>query len=147
MNPKDAFHQTVHSYPGGAEALAVRMGMTAAVLRNKANPNHGYNKPTLDEADQIMGITGDHRVLHALAGNHGYVCVKTEDGTAPGDMALLEIMTKCWTTNGDFGAAVNKALEDGRIDRKEIEQIREAVRRADQAMHQMVARMAAIAEK
>lgn len=147
MNPKDAFHQTVHGYPGGVEALAVRIGMTAAVLRNKANPNHGYNKPSLDDVDQVMGITGDHRVLHALAGNHGYVCVRMEDDVAPSDMAVLEIMTKCWSTNGDFGAAVNRALEDGRITQREIEQIRDAVIRMDQAAHQLVARLEGMAQK
>uniref|UniRef100_UPI00353016D5 phage regulatory CII family protein n=1 Tax=Achromobacter sp. GbtcB20 TaxID=2824765 RepID=UPI00353016D5 len=55
MNHLDAFHQTVHGAPGGCEAIAPRMGMSAAILRNKANPNSTTNKPTLDEADRLMG--------------------------------------------------------------------------------------------
>ena len=146
MNTKDAFHQTVHSYPGGVEALASRMGMSAAVLRNKANPNHNHNVPTLADAELVQQLSGDCRVLEAMAANLGRVVVVLEEGTAPSDMAILEIMTKCWGTNGDFGAAVHQALADGRIDRREVEMIRDAVKRADQAMHQLVARIEQIAE-
>lgn len=121
--------------------------MQVGILRNKANPTSPYNKPMLDDVDLVMGITGDHSVLHALAANHGYVCVRMEDDVAPSDMAVLEIMAKCWSANGDFGTSVNNALADGRITVKEIEQIREAVRRMDQAAHQLVARMEGLAQK
>lgn len=146
MNVGDAFHQTVHGAAGGCEALAVRLGMSAAILRNKANPNASGNKPTLDDADRVMSITGDHGVLHALAAGHGFVCVRVEDKGTASDMAVLEIMTKCWTTNGDFGAEVNRALADGRIERHEIDAIRAAVMCADRSMHQLVARLEAMAE-
>jgi hypothetical protein len=148
MNIQDAFYQTVHGAGhGGVEALAVRMGMSAAILRNKANVHSVTNKPMLDDADRVMGITGDHRILHALAGNHGYVCVRVEDSATASDLAVLEIMTKCWATNGEFGIEVNRALEDGRINRHEITKIRDAVQRATQSMHQLVARLEGMAEK
>lgn len=147
MNVQDAFYKTVHGFAGGCETLAVRLGMSSAVLRNKANVHSTTNKPMLDDADRVMGITGDYSILHALAGNHGYVCVKIEDGATASDLAVLEIMAKCWSTNGDFGSEVNRALVDGRMERREIEAIREAVRRADQAMHQLVARLEQMAEK
>lgn len=147
MSPQDAFHQTVHGAQGGCEALAVRLGMSAAVLRNKANPNTSFNKVTLDDADRVMGLTGDYRVLEALAANHRRVCIEVEEGGSASDLAVLEIMTKCWATNGDFGAEVNRALEDGRVDRREIAAIRDSVLRANQAMHQLVARLEGMAEK
>lgn len=147
MNPKDAFHKTVHGAPGGVDALAVRMGMSAAVLRNKANPNHTYNRPTLDDVDQAMGITGDHSVLHALAENHGHVCVKIDpDATVP-DMAVLEMVTRVWTTNGDVGAELNQALADGRITPQELDRIRSAVKRAEGALESVVSRMAGMAQR
>lgn len=70
MNVGDAFYQTVHGSAGGCEALAVRMNMSAAILRNKANVHTVTNKPTLDDADRIMGLTADYRILDALAANH-----------------------------------------------------------------------------
>jgi hypothetical protein len=147
MNISDAFYQTVHSAPGGCEALAVRLGMSSAILRNKANVNSVTNKPMLDDADRIMGITGDHRILHALALNHGYVCVEVQPSTTASDMAVLEMITQVWSANGDVGAEVNRALADGRVDPREIALIREAVYRAERALQEMLARLTGMAQK
>lgn len=147
MNHLDAFHQTVHGAPGGCEAIAPRMGMSAAILRNKANPNSVTNKPTLDEADRLMGITGDHSVLHALAANHGYVCVQVEEGASMPDMAVLEMVTLVWQTNGQVGAEVNQALADGKVTLVEIERVREAVKRTERALEGVVARLQGMAER
>lgn len=141
MSPRDAFYNTVHNAPGGHAALAVRLNMSAAVLRNKANVLSTTNKPTLDDVDNIIGLTGDAGVLHALAANHGYVCVKVEDGVSASDMAVLEIVTQIWTCQGDVGAEVNRALADGRLDPREMAAIKEAVYRTSQAMQQMVVRL------
>lgn len=67
MNIIDAAHKTVHAYPGGSESLAPRIAMSAAVLRNKVNPNNSTHHLTLVEASEVMGVTGDYRILHALA--------------------------------------------------------------------------------
>ncbi len=147
MNILDAFHSTVHSASGGCEALAVRLGMSPVILRNKANPNSVTNKPMLDDVDRVMGLTGDFQVLHALAANHGFVLVKVEEGATASDMAVLEMMTQCWAKNGEFGTEVNKALADGRIEQRELPVIRAAVLENIRAMHQLVARLEAMAEK
>ena len=147
MNHLDAFHQTVHSAPGGPDAVAPRMNMSVGILRNKANPNSQTNKPTLDEADRLMGITGDHAILHALAANHGYVCVRVEEGASAADMAVLEMVTQVWQTNGEVGTEVNQALADGRITLKEVGRVREAVRRAERALESVVARLEGMAER
>jgi hypothetical protein len=146
MNPRDAFHATVHDCPGGCEALAVRLGMSAAILRNKANVRHETNKPMLDDVDRVMAITGDHRVLHALAQNHGYVCVKMGEHTDASDVAVLELVTQVWTTNGEVGAEVNRTLADGKVDAAEVKRVRAAVYRAQRALEEVVARLDGMAE-
>jgi hypothetical protein len=147
MNHLDAFHKTVHGAPGGCEAIAPRMGLSAAILRNKANPNSATNKPTLDEADRLMGVTGVHDILHALAANHGFVCVRVEEGASAADMAVLEMVTQVWQTNGEVGTEVNQALADGRITRHEVDRVREAVRRAERALESVVARLEGMAQR
>lgn len=147
MNPRDAFHHTVHEAPGGCEALAVRLGMSAVILRNKANVNHDHNKPMLDDVDRVMAITGDHRVLHALAKNHGYVCFKVDESATASDMAVLELVTQVWTTNGEVGAEVNRTLADGRVDLDEVELVRAAVYKAQQTLLELQGRLAGMAEK
>jgi hypothetical protein len=146
MNIFDAFYRAVHGAAGGCEALAVRMGMSAAVLRNKANPNAVSNVVTLQDADRVMALTGDHGVLHALAANHGYVCVRAGGDVESSDVALLEIVAHIWATNGDVGKAVHEALADGRIERHEVERIKELVFRANRTMHELVARLDGMAE-
>lgn len=147
MNVADAFYQTVHAAPGGCEALASRLGMSAAVLRNKANVNAAANKPLLDDADRIMGLTEDHRILHALARNHGYILVKSEDSVEASDMAVLEHITKIWSTNGTVGHLINEALADGRVDGKEVLEIRTAVYKAQRALLEAVERLSGMAQK
>jgi hypothetical protein len=146
MNHLDAFHQTVHAAPGGCESLAPRMGMSATILRNKANPNSTTNKPTLDDADRLMGITGDYSVLHALAQNHGFVCTRIDEQPAS-DMAVLEATTDIWSKLGDLGTEVHKALADGRIEQHELKSIETATFAAFRPMMQLLARVNGMAEK
>ena len=147
MNIFDAFHEAVHGAPGGCEALAVRMGMSAAVLRNKANPNAAGNIVGLQDVDRVMALTGNHGVLHALAANHGYVCVRVGEGVQSSDLAVLEIVTGIWAANADLGKAVHEALADGRIERHEVARVRELVMRADRVLHELVVRMDGMSEK
>lgn len=147
MNAHDAFHATVHGAPGGHEALAVRLGMSAAVLRNKANPNMAANVVALRDVESVMDLTGNHSTLHALAKGFGYVCVKVGDDAGASDVALLECAMQVWMTNGKFGAAINEALADGRIDAHEVTTVRDLAFAADRALHQLVARFQSIAEK
>lgn len=151
MTPNDAFYATVHDYPGGCESLAPRLlvlqpdgahrPMSPAVLRNKANPNTATNHPTLSEVDRVMGLTGDYRILHALAGNHSHVCMAVDANTAPSDLAVLELVTHVWRAHGSVGAAVDAALADGRIERHEVEQIRTAIYNTIKALNQMLVRI------
>lgn len=147
MNTRDAFHATVHDCPGGAEALAVRLGMSAQILRNKANVNHDTNKPMLDDVDRVMAITGDHRVLHALAKNHGFVCVKIDESATASDMAVLELVTQMMTTHGEVGAEIYRTLADGRVDQRELERVRAAVYGAHKSLEEVLARLDGMAEK
>lgn len=146
MNHLDAFHQTVHSAPGGCESIAPRMGMSAAILRNKANPNSATNKPTLDDADRLMGVTGDYSILHALAQNHGFICTKVDEQPAS-DMAVLESVTDIWSKLGQLGAEVHKALADGRIEPHEVKAIETLTFATFRPMMQLVERVNGMSER
>lgn len=147
MTPKDAFNLTVHAYPGGAAALATRLDMSASLLRNKACPNNRTNVINLDDADRVMALTGDHGVLHALAKSHGFVCVKVEETATASDMAVLELVTQVWSTNGEVGAEVNRTLADGIVEAHEVERVRAAVYRTQRALLEVVARLDGMTEK
>lgn len=137
MNHLDAFHHTVHCAPGGPEALASRLGMSAQVLRNKANPNSTTNKPTLDEANRLMGITGDFSILHALAEQHGFVLTKLDEQPAS-DMDVLENVTNIWQRLGELATEVQKTLEDGRVEAHEVDACSTRVFKAIRPMLQLI---------
>lgn len=147
MNINDAFHSTVHSAPGGCEALAVRLGMSPVILRNKANPTSTTNKPMIDDIDRIMGLTGDHQFLHALAANHGFVCVKMEESDTVCDMEVLDAMAKVWSKNGEAGMEVHRALADGHVDARELVRIEKAAYETVRAMLELVGRLKGMVQR
>lgn len=121
MNVTDAAYLTVHSYPGGSESLGPRIGMSPAVLRNKVNPNCSTHHLSLAEADLIMAVTGDHRILHTLAGNHGYVLElagDVEDGTG-----VLSRVLDASAAKGEFAQVLKSALEDGVVTTNEYHEL------------------------
>ncbi|MGI4861889.1 MAG: phage regulatory CII family protein [Janthinobacterium lividum] len=59
MQIADAAYVVVHNYPGGADSLAPRLGMSSAVLRNKINPSNTTYHLSLAEALRLSQIIGD----------------------------------------------------------------------------------------
>lgn len=123
MNITDAAYHTVHDYPGGSEALEARMGMSAAVLRNKVNPNNTTHHLTLAEAFKLQDITGDHRIAHAMAGSLGYTLTPTE---GPDAGSLIAALLTAAAGQGDLAKVVADALADGRITPNEAASIARA---------------------
>lgn len=146
MNIADAAHLCVHEYPGGSESLAPRLGMSAAVLRNKVNPNNTTHHLTLAEADRMMGLTGDLRLLHSLAAGHAQVVVTPAGADDACDMAVLEVISAIWSRNGDLGTAVHQSLADGKLTQQELQQIRSAAYAVQQRMAALLERLGAMAQ-
>ena len=125
MSPQDAIHHVVHDFPGGAEALAPRIGRGAQVLRNKVTLEgvagvRRSHEPTLADVAAITRITGDLRVLDALAAEVGAVVLRLPVIESLGDAALLDMVL---TVNDEYGqacAALRDGLADGEIDRQEF---------------------------
>lgn len=146
LDPLDAFYHVVHDYPGGCEALAPRLGMTPGVLRNKANRNNPANKPLLEDVDKVTGLTGDMRIIHALCARHGGVFVQVGGDVPSGDLAVLELVTHVWRSQGDVGRAVDETLADGRVDIRELQRVEEAAFELHRHVQQMIQRMREMAE-
>jgi hypothetical protein len=115
----DAFYRVTHDH--GVERLARSMGMSPGVLWNKANPNESsHHKPTLADVVQVSVLTGDVRILHALAQTLGYVCTPVPDLSRTSDAALLELVAKVAVEGGQFHAVLCAALNDGGISTAEL---------------------------
>ena len=146
VNVADAAYSVVHDYPGGSESLAPRMGMSAAILRNKVNPNTSTHHLTLVEAERLTGITGDMRIAHAFAASHGAVVVQLGNGDDASDMAVLEVMASLWSRSGALGTEVHGALADNVLTGVELKAIRAAAYAVQQQLLGLINRLEGMAE-
>lgn len=147
MNSIDAAHATVHDYKGGSESLGPRVGISPAVLRNKVNPNNDTHHLTLAEADRVMSMTGDVRILQALAHQHGFLMVKApDDCVTESDMSVLEQMAGMMVACGAFGKEVYDSLADGKVDHSEIAKVEQAGKAVMTTVAEIKQRLAGMAE-
>lgn len=127
MNTKDAAYHTVHDYAGGSESLGPRVGISAAVLRNKVNPNNETHHLTLAEAQRIVDITDDERILRAWAHARGLLLIKAPEGSDC-DMSVLEAVVETGVAHGQWMQTIHAALADGKVDINEVQAIKAAKR-------------------
>ena len=144
MNVSDAAYDTVHSYPGGSESLAPRMGISASVLRGKVNQHNDRNRLALEEADEMMGKTRDYRILYALAGNHGFGLVRL-DAMQPSETVLGTLLSAN-AAEGEFDRALQEALSDGVITPNELKTIDAAGAHQQAALIMLLSKLRSVTE-
>jgi hypothetical protein len=147
MNITTAADLTVHEYPGGSPALGAVIGMSAAVLRNKVNPNNTTNHLSVVEAARIVRLTGDVRILAAFAHGCGYLLVKAPESCGESDMSVLEQVAALMVAHGTFGQEVYQALADGGVDQEEVERVAAAGRVVMEAVAGVARRLSGMAEQ
>lgn len=122
MNVDDAAHAVVHDYPGGSGSLSPRVGIGAAVLRNKVNPKTATHHLHLKEAVRITALTGDMRILQAFAQECGHIVLAApgDDDRHASDMAVLELVAAVGGSQGDLFGSIHRALADGELTPAEL---------------------------
>ncbi|MBL0142634.1 MAG: hypothetical protein IPP91_11175 [Betaproteobacteria bacterium] len=126
MTPIDAAYHVVHDHPGGAKALAPRLGKSFGHLCHEVRPSPDSTaKLGLVDALKISELTGDHRILMAFAESLGYRCVRVEIPRARG--ALLEAVSRFARETGEALVAMHEAIEDGRITENEVQKFERQV--------------------
>lgn len=128
MTPLDAAFHAVHDYPGGAEALAPRLGKAPGTLCHEVRPPEGSKaKLGLLDAIKIAALTGDHRMLHSFAEVLGYRCVRMQGFNLNGPKELLEAVSAFAKETGEALMAMHHSIEDGRITEREIREFEKQV--------------------
>jgi hypothetical protein len=144
VNVLDAAHRTVHAYPGGSESLGPRVGISPAVLRSKVNPNTSTHRLAIEEADEIMGVTGDFQILQALAAEHGFGLVRLDErlplGTITKQVLALNVSA------GELSKAISTALDDGVISHNEMQAITSAGQAQQAVLINLISRLSAAAD-
>ena len=136
MNIIDAANATVHDYPGGSESLGPRVGLPANLLRDKVNPGSDTHL-TLAEAERIMALTEDFRMLEVLAHQHGFLLVRAPAScTTISDMDPLERAVGRRVAGNEF-VHLEHAAQEGQVDERELR----AIRAAEHALRVLAGRL------
>lgn len=147
MNVLDAARLTVQNYPGGAEALGPRMGMSGALLRAKLN-NGDRNRLYAEDVELIVDTSGDHRIVHELAATHGYTLQPIEPPAAPDDNAsVLDLVLDVGKSGGELSRVICEALADNVITKNEMAAISRASHADQSAVLRLVARLCEMARR
>lgn len=148
MNIVDAAYNTVHDFPGGANALAPRMGIKSpAVLNSKVNPNTDTHHLTLSEASKMMAITNDYRVLQSLNAEHGKVAIDLPQIPECCDAALTELILNMGIGGGDIQAVFKEMMLDGRITRGEAMDMSKVIHKLHLVLAQLDAQVHACVDQ
>lgn len=147
-----AIYETCHGYtaPGekraSVKALARVMGMRPSTLQNKANPFEEYAQLSVKEARQAMLVTGDHRILHALARDVGEACFPLPSAEWVGDMDVMAALTKWQAEIGKTAQEVHDTYADGKVETHEIEAVERSLIRDYERGMELIALMKGQAE-
>lgn len=120
----DAAYLTAHEYPGGVPALAARMGVKShGVLAHKLNPNDNANHLTVRDLMALMTLTGDHRALHAMCMELGYMALPLPTSQL-GEEAVAEALTDTCKEFADYLQSVTGALSDNKVTANDLRKVR-----------------------
>lgn len=143
-----AAYDTVHDYTGSLETLAEALGIKSPqVLRNKVSLNEEKSHHlTLREAQLLMKVTSNHRILEALADDIGGIFVPVPKH---GSANMLSAVNNISAMSKEFGALIEEVagdLADGVITTTELKRIEKEAGRLRLALSAMIADLSAIYE-
>lgn len=106
----------------GVPAVAKKIAMSPGVLYNKLNyASEGLGHAlTVPDLVQIIGVTGDMRIVAALCHTFGVVCFPVPDMSQVSDAALLDLLNNIGAQGGDFHRAFSDALKGKRCTAKAV---------------------------
>jgi len=112
----------VHDYPGGAMSLAPRMMKGGSTLAQEVSRRNGA-KLGLEDAERITLLTGDLRILQAMANNAGQMLLPLPDASPASDDAVLRAIANAVAEFGALVQEVGSGVADGKVTANELKRI------------------------
>lgn len=129
MNQHDALYKIARAYPGGIDALAIKLNISANVLRNKLAPGIASHYPSFEEVSMIIGLCQETGVkeallpLHALLSRHGMAAFIVPEPDQVSNDDLSQTVCRVMSQVGNVAEAVSEALIDNVITEREADLI------------------------
>lgn len=117
-------HETLLNSRMSSDDIAKAMQLSSgALLRNKLNPNNTINRLSLEEAVELMLVTGDNRIAHDICQRLGLVAIPITLDHITADCDIIDGMAKAWQSSGEVGKNIHQAIADGDITQAEIDKV------------------------
>lgn len=127
LSVADAAFHVVHDYPGGAQALSLRLGKSLNQLSDEVNPGRLGAKLGLVDAVKAQMLARDFRVLYAMAQDLGHFPpVPMPPQLVEGDCPTLQLVGGLAREFGELMAEVSGSLGDGQISDTELRRVTQA---------------------
>ncbi len=152
MNQHDALYTVARKFPGGLDALARELDMSANVLRNKLSPSIASHYPSFEEVSLIVsccqkaGIPDAHLPLHALLVRHGMAAFVVPQPESARQDDLSQTVCRVMSEVGAVAEAVSIALLDGVVTPVEADLIERKFQSALSALGAWRARLRNVSE-
>jgi len=147
MNITDALYRAVHQYPGGAEAMAVRMGISASSLQHKVNPAYAKAHCSPEEAVEICELAGDKAALVAFAARLDCMVLPLPAGDSGHDEDLMRRTSAACVEFGELITEVGLTTADGRVTDNELRRVEAGIADLTLALHTLLAGIQAINQR
>jgi len=129
MNQHDALYKISRAFPGGIDALALKLGISANVLRNKLAPGIASHYPSFEEVSMIIDLCQQAGVkeallpLHAMLSRHGMAAFVVPEPDQVSSDDLSQTVCRVMSQVGNVAEAVSEALIDNVITQHEADLI------------------------
>lgn len=141
INQHDALYIAARAYPGGVEALALRMGMAAGVLYKKLRPAVGSHHVNYEEVSEIVEhleaagrLDMAELALSAFNWRHGRVTFSLPEVNMPAGELFGQVLS-ILREEGTLAKDISEALgNDGRIDDAELLKIEKDLQQCIEAL-------------
>lgn len=141
INQHDALYIAARAYPGGIEALALRMGIASHVLYKKLRPavdTHHANYEEVSEIIEHLEAAGKADMadlaVQAFNWRHGRVTFKLPDVSIPAGELFNQVLS-ILHEEGTLANDINEALgNDGKIDDGELQKIEKDLQQCIEAL-------------
>jgi hypothetical protein len=117
----DAAYHLGQAYPGGVEALAVRLGKNATTLRHEFS-GAGFAKLGLQTAVDASVLSKDYRIVNAFAAECGGMFVLLPSSLGGEGMAMQRVAVLA-REFGEVVATVSEATADGEVSANELARV------------------------
>ena len=116
MDMFDTIHEIAHSYPGGVEALALRMGKNSGTLRKKLLQNVDTHELTVKELRTLVDFADTDKIAQSFAADRGLMCISMPDYDGLSDKEILDLHLELLAQQGEWAREISKAMSNGEID-------------------------------